>query len=155
MKNLISKFTILFLVSSLFAVNVNAQEEEATTLQELLALVEQAAGRDAALEAERMRIFMSDQAAQTQLLADANAERTRQENLSTQLEDEFEANELLLADVQEQLDARLGSLREIFGVLQQVAGDARAQFQNSLTNIEFPDRGDFLTELAAKMGSTS
>ena len=155
MKNLISKFTILFLVSSLFAINVNAQEEEATTLQELLALVEQAAGRDAALEAERMRIFMSDQAAQTQLLADANAERTRQENLSTQLEDEFEANELLLADVQEQLDARLGSLREIFGVLQQVAGDARAQFQNSLTNIEFPDRGDFLTELAAKMGSTS
>ncbi|MFZ8952303.1 MAG: MotA/TolQ/ExbB proton channel family protein [Gammaproteobacteria bacterium] len=155
MKNLISKFIILFLASSLFALNVSAQEEEATTLEELLVLVEQAAGRDAALEAERMRVFMSDQDAQTQLLADANAERTRQENLSTQLEDEFEANELLLADVQEQLDTRLGSLREIFGVLQQVAGDARAQFQNSLTNIEFPDRGDFLTELAAKMGSTS
>jgi biopolymer transport protein ExbB len=40
-------------------------------------------------------------------------------------------------------------------VLQQVAGDARSQFENSLTNIEFPDRSEFLTDLAAKMGSSS
>ena len=63
-------------------------------------------------------------------------------------------NELLISDVTEQLDTRLGSLRELFGVLQQVAGDARGLFEASLTNVEFPGRSDFLTELAAKMGSS-
>src|SRR5690606_21837570 len=58
-------------------------------------------------------------------------------------------------DVQGQLDERLGSLRELFGVLQQVSGDARATFQNSLTNVEYPDRIQFLTEFAAKAGSSS
>ena len=58
-------------------------------------------------------------------------------------------------DVTEQLNARLGSLRELFGVLQQVAGDARGLFEASLTNIEYPERSQFLTDLAAKMGSGS
>ena len=39
--------------------------------------------------------------------------------------------------------------------LQQVAGDARGLFEVSLTNVEYPDRAEFLTDLAAKMGSSS
>jgi biopolymer transport protein ExbB len=151
--NLFSKLLFTLAISTFFT-TVSAQDD-VTTLDELLSLVEQGLATDNQNEQERMRIFMSDQATQEQRLSDAQAERVRQENLSAQLETQFEENELLIADVQEQLDVRLGSLREIFGVLQQVAGDARAQFQNSLTNIEFPDRADFLTELAAKMGSSS
>ena len=40
-------------------------------------------------------------------------------------------------------------------MLQQVAGDARSLFENSITNIEYPERAQFLTDLAAKMGSSS
>jgi biopolymer transport protein ExbB len=143
----------LFILTS-FSVS-SAQDIEALTLNDLLALVEQGAATDNQNEQERMRAFTADQNAQEQTLTNAETERTRQEAISTRLETNFEANELLIGTVEEQLNARLGSLREIFGVLQQVAGDARAQFQNSLTNIEFPDRAEFLTELAAKMGSSS
>ena len=40
-------------------------------------------------------------------------------------------------------------------MLQQVSGDARSAFEESLTNVEYPDRSQFLTDLAAKMGETT
>jgi biopolymer transport protein ExbB len=102
-----------------------------------------------------VRTFQQQQAQQTRLLQEAQQEKARQEALSEQRETTFDENDLLIADVQQQLEERLGSLRELFGVWQQVAGDARSTFENSLTNIEYPDRAQFLTDLANKMGSSS
>ena len=138
-----------------FAVPVQAQDAEVLSLDELLDLVEDAGGRDAAAEEQRIREFEQNQANQQQLLNDANARKAAEEARSARLETTFEENELLIADVTEQLNVRLGSLRELFGVLQQVAGDARGLFEASLTNIEYPERSQFLTDLAAKMGSGS
>ncbi|NNE61004.1 MAG: MotA/TolQ/ExbB proton channel family protein, partial [Woeseia sp.] len=42
-----------------------------------------------------------------------------------------------------------------FGVLQTVSGDAQGRFKTSLTNIQYPDRGDFLVELGSKMAGAS
>jgi biopolymer transport protein ExbB len=133
----------------------NAQDNEAMSLSELLNRVEQGSARDNEAEQQRLQQFRQAQAQQQQLLQDATNRRAAEERRSEELETSFEENELLIADVQGQLETRLGSLRELFGVLQQVAGDARAQFQNSLTNIEYPEREQFLTDLAAKMGSSS
>ena len=133
---------------------VAAQDDE-MTLDQLLDLVAQGSATDNRAEEERTQRFEQNQAQQEQLLQDGRNEQAAQERRSDQLETTFEENELLIADVTEQLDARLGSLRELFGVLQQVAGDARAQFENSFTNVEYPDRATFLTDLAAKMGSSS
>ena len=133
---------------------VAAQDDE-MTLNQLLDLVAQGSATDNRAEEERTQRFEQNQAQQEQLLQDGRNEQAAQERRSDQLETTFEENELLIADVTEQLDARLGSLRELFGVLQQVAGDARAQFENSFTNVEYPDRAQFLTDLAAKMGSSS
>jgi len=132
-----------------------AQDNEARSLDQLLDFVRQGSARDNRAEEQRLQQFRQAQAQQQQLLQTAVNQRTTEERRSETLETMFEENELLIADVQGQLEARLGSLRELFGVLQQVAGDARAQFQNSLTNIEYPDRAQFLTDLAAKMGSSS
>ena len=55
----------------------------------------------------------------------------------------------------ETLNERLGALKELFGVMQQVAGDARSRFDNSLTNVQYPDRSSFLDNLAKKLGSSS
>ena len=134
---------------------VKAQDDEVRSLDELLELVESAGGRDAAAEEARIAEFERNQANQQQLLNDANARRAAEEARSARLETTFEENELLIVDVTEQLNVRLGSLRELFGVLQQVAGDARGLFEASLTNIEYPERSQFLTDLAAKMGSGS
>ncbi|MGD8323976.1 MAG: MotA/TolQ/ExbB proton channel family protein [Gammaproteobacteria bacterium] len=127
----------------------------ATNLQELLSRVEQGTTRDNAEHDRRVAQFRQNQANQQQELQNARNQRAAEEARSEQLETQFDENELLIADVQAQLDERLGSLRELFGVLQQVSGDARSAFNESLTNVEFPDRSQFLTELAAKMGETT
>lgn len=146
-------------ITSIIAAPVQAQAQaqvgEARTLEELLALVEQGRARDNQEEIQRIAQFEQNQDNQNQMLNDAEDQRASEEARSGRLETTFEENELLIADVTEQLNTRLGSLRELFGVLQQVAGDARGLFEASLTNVEYPERAQFLTELAAKMGSSS
>ena len=142
------------LVSLALTGPVAAQDDE-LTLDQLLQFVAQGSATDNALEAERLQRFEGAQDQQEQLLQDGRNQQASEEARSERLETTFEENELLIADVTAQLDARLGSLRELFGVLQQVAGDARANFQNSFTNVEYPARSQFLTDLAAKMGSSS
>ena len=129
--------------------------EEATSLDELQNLVQQGTSADTKMHQQRLQEFRANLAEQTQKLADARAEKARQEMIGDQLDMQFDANELLIADVSQQLDERLGSLRELFGVLQQYAGDARSSFQDSVTNIEFPDRAQWLTDFANKMSETT
>ncbi len=149
-------FTKLLPATALvFAFSGVTQAQQELTLDQLLERVASGSAEDQAAEQERQRQFEANQSEQQNLLAQARQQQANEEARSEQLETSFEENELLIADRTAQLDTRLGSLRELFGVLQQVAGDARAQFENSPTNIEYPDRGQFLTELAAKMGSSS
>ncbi|MDH3373797.1 MAG: MotA/TolQ/ExbB proton channel family protein, partial [Gammaproteobacteria bacterium] len=53
------------------------------------------------------------------------------------------------------LDERLGALKELFGVLQTVSGDTQGRFTSSLTNLQFPDRENFLVALGSKMASAT
>ncbi len=128
---------------------------QARSLDDLLRLVEQGRARDNREAQQREQRFQSAQAEQQRLLREARNRRAAEERRSEQLENTFDENELTIAEVTEQLNNRLGSLRELFGVLQQVSGDARGLFDNSLTNIEYPERSNFLTALAQKMGSSS
>ena len=99
--------------------------------------------------------FQRSKANQGALLQKANTERANLEAVSERLEKEFEANQDDIDILKQDLQEALGSLKELFGVLQTAAGDSRATFDSSLTNIEYPHRGDFMTELAEKMGSGS
>lgn len=130
-------------------------QSEPTNIGELVNLINRGQARDDREHQQRLQEFRQRQAEQTQLLQEAQNRKSAEENRSEELESTFEENERLIADVQRQLDERLGSLRELFGVLQQVSGDARSLFQSSLTNIEYPERTEFLTEFAAKAGSSS
>jgi len=142
-------------LTALMFAGPTAAQIDAMDIDELLERVRQGSARDNQAERARLQAFEQNQGQQERLLQEARNERAAEERRSDQLETTFESNELLIADVTAQLDSRLGSLRELFGVLQQVAGDARAQFENSFTNVEFPDRAQFLGDLAAKMGSSS
>ena len=92
---------------------------------------------------------------QAKLLADAKAEKRRQEQRSKRLDETFEENERRMGELQKQYDNRLGGLRELFGVLQQIAGDTRAKFHDSVVSAELPGRGEWLGDLAAKMGKST
>jgi len=125
------------------------------SLDELLQQVKQGRIKDAAENQKRIEEFQRDRSRQQQLVRDMEAEKVRQENLSQQLEDTFEVNDAAIIDLERALQERLGELKELFGVLQQAAGDARGNFDTSVTAIQFPGRGDWLTEFAQKMGSTT
>lgn len=128
---------------------------QANSLDELLENVKDRRVVESRAHREREQRFARDKAEQQRLLREAEQERTRQERISDQLETTFEENEIRIGDLTEALDKRLGSLRELFGVLQQVAGDTRGLFEASIISAQFPNRGEWLGELAKKMGTAS
>lgn len=139
-----------------------AAQQPAQSIDDLLKRVQQGEVTEKRENREREQRFQQDKTSQQKVLADAQAQRAGLEQRSDALETQFEENELRVADLTEQFDKRLGSLKELFGVLQQVAGDTRAQFENSITSTQpsirdgnDPDRVQFLADLAAKMGTAS
>ena len=110
---------------------------KASSLDELLDNVEQRRVVESREHTARERKFAAEKANQAKMLQDAKAERRREQRRSDRLETTFEENEIRIGDLQEQLDKRLGSLRELFGVLQQVAGDTRGLFEGSLISSQY------------------
>lgn len=100
----------------------------------------------------RFKAAKDDQAT---LLSEARGTREQEEKRSAELEKTFEANEQAAEELEAALNERLGSLKELFGVLQQVAGDTTTNFENSIISAQFKNRGDFLSGLAQKMGTSS
>lgn len=154
-------FTPLLGIALLGIAGVTAAAEsdvvvnKASSLDELLRLVDQRRITESREHSRREQVFTREKAQQQTMLNNARAERRREEQRSERLETQFEENEIRIGDLQEQLDRRLGSLRELFGVLQQVAGDTRGLFESSIISAEIPDRGQWLGDLAAKMGIAS
>ncbi|TQV70232.1 DUF3450 family protein [Exilibacterium tricleocarpae] len=132
-----------------------AERQPAISLQELLQQVERGTVADKRENAERLEFFRQARAGRQQQLTQVKRDVQAQETRSEQLEQTFENNEQDLANLQQRLDERLGSLKELFGVLQQVASDAQAQFSNSVTEIQYPDRSEYLLAFAQKMGQTA
>ena len=125
------------------------------TLQGLLESVKQGRKQDNAVNRERLDTFRAEKARRVQMLEDIRAERAALEALSAEKEGEFEESELLIGDLEDRLQERMGSLKEMFGVLQQVASDAQGEFYASLTQLDHPERLDFLVDFAGRMGQAN
>jgi biopolymer transport protein ExbB len=128
--------------------------QEAQTLDQLLDFVKRGQVTEAKENRAREQRFAKDKANQAAELKRAEAERQRQEDLSAQLEDTFEENELLVAAKQKQLKEKLGTLAELFGHLTSAAGDLATNLEFSLTSAQYPGREVFLEELIAKMSGS-
>ena len=146
----------IIVAASLLGFGVANAQEDASSMAELLQQIERGQARDSQEARQREAEFAQRRNEQQQLLNTARADRTRLEANSAQLEQLFEDNQANIATARAALDERLGALRELFGVLQTVTGDAQGRFQSSLTNIHYPNRIDFLVELGSRMaGATS
>ena len=132
----------------------NAQED-ASSMGDLLKQIEQGQARDSVEAQKREARFQTSRNDQQKLLNNSRSERNREENRSETLELTFAKNQQLIVDARAALDKRLGALKELFGVLQTVAGDAQTRFGGSLTNIQYPNREAFLVELGSKMASAN
>jgi biopolymer transport protein ExbB len=157
MKNMKNIVRNLLLVTSLgFASNlVTAQEDKALNLDALLKQLEQGQFEQNKQNVEREKEFASKRSEQDQMLRQATQTRNAALATSERMETQFEENEFKLADLNEAMNKRLGSLKELFGVLQQVSGDTKSKFQNSIISAQIPGRAEFLDDLAQSMGSSS
>jgi biopolymer transport protein ExbB len=131
------------------------QQPQARSLNELLQLVEQGRARDSESLRQREREFEAQKAEQERLLREARQRQRTMEQRSEQLEGTFETNEREIATLNQQLNDSLGDLRELFGVVQLVAGDAASQFETSLTSLQYQGRREFLLGLAERMGQSA
>ena len=153
MKKLIIGMMAVALVFSLPA--SAADKIPAKSLAELLQLVKDGKVVNSKENARREKEFVANKSRQQQSVRDAQKQRRDEEATSERLENQFEKNEQNIAAQQEILAKRLGSLRELFGVLQQVSGDTQGVFEGSLVSAEFPGRGEWLGEFAQSMGKSS
>jgi biopolymer transport protein ExbB len=150
-----SRLSVLTMIMAMLAMTTPVLAAQALSLDQLLEKVKAGRVQDSAENAARIKAFKASKARQSQLLEKATSERLAGEARSKRLEVAFESNDVRIVELERALKERLGTLKELFGVLQQAAGDARGQFENSLTHVQYPERAKFLTELAQKMGQTS
>ncbi len=148
---------LTIMIASLFLMGgmVQAQEEDATSMDALLKQIERGQARDSVEARQREQRFAQARNEKQNLLNQARQERARQERNSERLEQLFEDNQTRIVAARVALDERLGALKELFGVLQTVSGDAQGRFSESLVSIQYPDREAFLVELGNKMAGAS
>ncbi len=146
---------ILLLLAGLLTLGAGAEEHRDLSLDNLLEAVKAGRVTDRQVDLDRLRQFEQAQSQRQQMLDDIIAEEQRLETLSAKMELAFEANDNRIGTLEARLRERMGSLKELFGVLQQVSSDTQAQFHGSLTELEFPDRTPYLVDFAGRMGEAN
>jgi len=128
---------------------------QAVDLDRLMQLVRQGQSTDRADNEKRMQQFRSNRAQQATMLREIETKKSAAERVSANNNSIFEANDREIITLDKQLDDRLGDLKELFGVLQQAAGDTKANFDSSLTAVQFPERDAYMADILTKLGQTS
>tara|TARA_B000000475_G_scaffold35689_1_gene26784 strand:+ start:1600 stop:2955 length:1356 start_codon:yes stop_codon:yes gene_type:complete len=123
---------------------------EVTDIEQLLELVKDSATLRSDEDKKRLADFNKSKQRQEKLLADAKWLLKVQSNREKKLTKQFEDNDSRLSDLEEQLNLKIGTLGELFGVVRQLSGDAKSTYSQSLTNLEFPSRVEFLGNLAER-----
>ncbi len=152
--NLLKTFATGLIACSLIS-PVQAVSEQALNMDELLSLVKQGQARDNREANSRLKRFNIAKYDQERLLSEALDTRIQLENESEKKEKSFVKQEEKLVLAQDRLTNRLGTLKEMFGVLQQVAGDTKGLFETSVISSQVPNRDVFLSELIKLAGSSS
>ncbi|MEZ4743925.1 MAG: MotA/TolQ/ExbB proton channel family protein [Bdellovibrionota bacterium] len=92
--------------------------------------------------------FIAQKNQREMLLNNAQQELKAAEEQTAKLKDIYSKNEKELTDLEEKLRQTMGTLGEMFGVVRQVAGDSKAQFESSIISSQIPGRHKFMEKLA-------
>jgi biopolymer transport protein ExbB len=122
-------------------------EPTPTSLNELLDLVKTGYRLEREANQQRETRFIQAKADQARLLKEIQNRVRAEETRSDRLETTFSENETALAELEESLEQRLGTMGELFGVVRQVAGDLQANIWESVTSSQIPNREKLLEKL--------
>ena len=128
-----------------------AETPDIRSLDELVELVRKGRIDQSQENSVREQNFLKNKVQQQALLEQAIAERKKLEQLSEQREEQYANQKEVLDELNRRLDARMGSLKEMFSHLQTSAGEAASQLQRSITSIEYPERQQLLEKLTDRL----
>ncbi len=140
MRNLLLTLTLV--------TGANAFAQAPKNLDELLLKVKQERIDNRKQLSARESKFLKEKNKQSAALATQKKELKRLEAITAQLQKKFEANEKEVGKLEDSLRIAKGNLGEMFGVVKQIAGDFKGQFQNSNISAQFPGRDKFMAQLA-------
>lgn len=155
MKMNVVKHCLVTAAAVLLSSNVAVAQDKAATLDQLLNMVKESRVSESKEHRKREADFKRQQSNQQSLLNKAKQTKKDEEARSTRLEKKYEDQEVLVAAKRQQLQERLGSLKELFGHLTSTAGDLRTNLSTSIVSAEIQGRSAFLDELIEKMNSAT
>jgi len=125
----------------------SASPTAARSLDELLELVKTGFRVEREATQQREARFVQAKDEQAELLREIQARVAAEEARAERLEKVFATNETALARLEDNLEQRLGTMGELFGVVRQVAGDMQAHVWESVTSSQLPNREELLEKL--------
>lgn len=152
---MIRRLVILLVACAMLGAPAMAEDGSAATLDQLLEQVRSRTLSDQGALKAREAEFAQARDQQAGLLAQAQARRDALEKRGSELEALFDGNKREIDTRQQQLDEKLGALKELFGIFQQTSGDLQGVFFDSPISAQYPDRGEFLEAFAKKMSRAS
>jgi len=130
-------------------------QQQASSLDDLLRLVEEARLNETAEQRAREQAFQQNANQRQAMVDEMESRRAAEEATSAQLEAQYNENEVIKAQRFSTLQERKGDLTELFGTINGVVNDTRGTFESSLISAQYPGRDVFLTELAGIMSDDS
>ncbi len=147
-----SSKSLLIAVAGLLLAGPGSAADAPGNLNELLQKVRSDRSAIAAKNQQRENEFLQARNQQRNLLNQAKAQLSAEENRSAALKSQFDNNETQIRDLEETLTIRLGNLGELKGVVKQVVGDFAGVVNNSLVTAEYPERQEIINRIAGIEG---
>ena len=150
-------FKFLKPVAGIFIVSIlslnSSQAQQSLDINKIIRATDNATSADRKANSAREARFKKAVGAARSKLNTAKAARVKEEKISTQLDNEIKANDVKIAELQDELSRELGDLKELFGVIQQTASEAQEGYKTSLISAQYPDRAEGLRQMVEKMAS--
>ena len=146
--------TLISLYTALLAIIAIPSQVSADALDDLLEEVRTGTLQKSEQAVQREQQFASS-ANKAGMVATLQAERATLEVRSESLEDQFADNDEALNALRIQKETALGDLKDLYAGLQQVVGEAQANFETSVVSSQFPGRSEALGAISIKLSQSN
>lgn len=152
MKKVFKGLAIASVMTAAMTASFAQAADSAETLTQLLNKIKSERISEARIDKKREAEFRSERADKAALLKKAKAERVAEKARGKRLLEQHADNERRMTQLEADLVAAQGDLKEAFGVVRGVAGDATGIVAASIISAEFPGRAEELAAIGALKG---
>ncbi len=130
-------------------------KNKATTLDELVEQVRKEGYQEKQHAQSRETLFLQQRNEQKKHFKALKLKLTAAQHLADELRETFEDNEARIVSLEQQGQQQAGTVNDLFAIVQQNAAEIRTVISLSMVSAQFPQRGQFLDDLAERQDRTS